>query len=51
MVTWIIPVYEKVGVSASTEVYDLSKGFSYLLALALVLALIVVSVLFMGRKK
>jgi len=51
VVTWIIPVYEKVGVAASAEVYDLSKGFSYLLVLALVLALIVVSVLFMGRKK
>ena len=51
VVTWIIPVYEKVGVAASAEVYDLSRGFNYLLALALVLALIVASVLFMGRKK
>jgi len=50
-VTWIIPVYEKVGVAASAEVYDLSKGFNYLLTLAVVLALIVASVLYMGRKK
>jgi lactate permease len=51
VVTWIIPVYEKVGVVASAEVYDLSKGFNYLLALAVVLVLIVASVLFMDRKK
>ena len=51
VVTWIIPVYEKVGVAATAEVYDLSKGFKYLLVLAVVLVSIVASVLFIGRKK
>jgi lactate permease len=49
--TWIIPVYEKTGAAAVAEVYDLSTGFYYLLALAVVLGLVVSSVVLMGRKE
>ena len=51
VLTWMIPVYEKVAVAASAEEYDLSRGFNYLLALSIVLTLIVASIIFMGRKK
>ena len=51
VMTWIIPEYEKIGTAAVAEVYDLSKGFYYLLALAVVLGLVVSSVVLMGRKK
>lgn len=51
VMTWIIPVYEKTGTAAAAEVYDLSRGFYYLLALAVVLGLVVSSVVLMGRKK
>ncbi|MBK5279195.1 MAG: lactate permease LctP family transporter [Bacteroidia bacterium] len=49
--TWIIPVYEKTASAATTEVYDNSRGFIYLLILAIVLILIGVFVLFTNRKK
>lgn len=50
VVTWIIPVYERVG-TAAAPVYDVSKGFIYLLALAAVLVVVVFSVVLLGRKK
>lgn len=51
VVTWIIPVYEKVGTAVVAPVYDVSEGFTYLMALTVVLAVVVLSVLLAGRKK
>ena len=51
VVTWIIPVYEKVGTAVVAPVYDVSEGFTYLMALTVVLAVVVLSVLLSGRKK
>ncbi len=50
LIPWIIPIYKKIESVAQTEVYDVSKGFHYLLGLAVILTLIVVSVLLIGRK-
>lgn len=47
---WIIPVYEKIDSESLTQVYDVSKGFNYLLVLAATLTAMVVGVLIMGRK-
>ena len=40
LTTWMIPVYEKMGSVAVTEVYDVSKGFVYLLILVGAIGLI-----------
>lgn len=50
LTTWMIPVYEKMGSSATAEVYDLSQGFIYLTVLVFVLIVIGMGVLFTNRK-
>jgi len=47
---WIIPVYKRIE-SVATEVHDVSKGFMYLLILALALILITAGVLFTSSRK
>lgn len=51
VIPWIVPVYKKMESVAAAEVYDLSTGFNYLLTLAAVLVVIVVSVRLMNRNK
>ena len=50
LIPWIIPVYEKVGAIAP-EISHISKGFNYLLILALTLVLIAVTVLVINNRK
>jgi lactate permease len=51
VIPWVIPVYEKVGTQTAAAVYDLSQGFKYLLILAGVLVVMIVSVWLSGRRK
>ncbi len=48
---WIIPVYKKIEGATAAEVYNASKGFTYLLVLAVALFVIVSSVLLVNKKK
>ncbi|GAB4042705.1 L-lactate permease [Spirosoma litoris] len=50
-VKWIIPVYEMLGTKKATAVPDLSKGYTYLILLGVLLAGIAISVLTTARKK
>ena len=46
---WIIPVYKRLE-SATAEVHDVSKGFTYLIMLAVALVLIIIGVLLVNRR-
>jgi lactate permease len=48
---WIIPSYKLIETVTTPQVTDISKGFVYLLTLALVLGTIIFSVLWRNRKK
>ena len=48
---WIIPIYQKVGTMSTVVLADPSKGFVYLLVLALVLVAMTSTVLFLNKKK
>ena len=48
---WIIPIYQKVGTMSTVVLADPSKGFAYLLVLALVLVAMTSTVLFLNRRK
>ena len=50
-INWIIPRYKAVETIIQTETESLSKGFIYLLVLAIVLALIAATVFWLNRKK
>jgi lactate permease len=50
LIPWIIPAYEMVAAPAAGAISDISKGFIYLIILALSLALIAFIVLFLNRK-
>jgi len=47
---WIIPTYEKVAGTQATAVPDLSKGYTYLIGLAVLLAVLAISVLTTKKK-
>ncbi|WP_128546949.1 L-lactate permease [Larkinella soli] len=48
---WIIPEYTPLGTAVTTTVSEAARGFTYLLVLALAVALIVATVLVMNRSK
>ncbi|QMW04384.1 L-lactate permease [Spirosoma foliorum] len=50
-VKWIIPVYEMLGTKKAAAAPDLSKGYTYLILLGVLLAGIAISVLTTARKK
>ncbi|WP_332367544.1 L-lactate permease [Spirosoma telluris] len=50
-IKWIIPVYEMLGNKKAAAVPDLSKGYTYLLVLGILLAGIAISVLTTAKKK
>jgi len=50
-IPWIVPVYELVQTATTTEVANVVQGFSYLLILGVVLALVFMGVLMTNRKK
>lgn len=47
---WIIPTYKFVETTATQQVSDVSKGFVYLLTLALVLGIVIVTIFWRNRK-
>jgi lactate permease len=51
VIPWIIPSYKKLESAVVAEAAGASKGFIYLLILAIILVLITALVLFMNRKK
>ena len=51
VITWIVPNYKAVEAAIKTETENLSKGFLYLLLLAIVLALVATTVFILNRKK
>ena len=51
VITWIVPNYKAVEAAIKTETENLSKGFLYLLLLAIVLALVTTTVFILNRKK
>jgi len=48
---WVIPTYEMIETAASATVSNVSEGFIYLLILAIVLVIFVLSVFLLNRKK
>jgi lactate permease len=50
VIPWMIPVYEMIQATALPAASDISKGFIYLLVLALILALIAFTVFVLNRK-
>jgi lactate permease len=48
---WLIPVYAMLDTKALTALPDLTKGYTYLLGLAILLAAIASTILLMARKK
>lgn len=50
VITWIIPAYEMLA-TATAAASEVSKGFMYLLVLALMLLLLAATILLMNRKK
>jgi lactate permease len=50
LITWIIPSYDRIVTVTTGAASDISKGFIYLLILALSLALIAFIVFFLNRK-
>ncbi|WP_420150982.1 L-lactate permease [Spirosoma sp.] len=51
VIKWIIPVYEMLDAKKATVVTDVSKGFTYLMILAILLAVVASSVVLIARKK
>ena len=51
VLTWMIPVYQKMESAVAAEVYDLSEGFFYLLLLAGALIVIASTIFFTSRKR
>lgn len=51
VISWVVPKYEAVEATIKTETESLSKGFLYLLILAIVLAFIAAAVFLLNRKK
>ena len=51
VLTWMIPVYQKMESAVAAEVYDLSEGFFYLLLLAGSLIVIAATILLANRKR
>lgn len=51
MTPWIIPQYQKLEAAITTEAASVSTGFYYLLALAVILALVTVTVKFVNKEK
>ncbi|WP_080055277.1 L-lactate permease [Spirosoma aerolatum] len=47
---WVIPTYEKVAGTKATSVPDLSKGYTYLIGLAVLLVVLAISVLSTKKK-
>ena len=50
VITWVIPTYEIIVTATTATASDISKGFIYLLILALVLILIALTVFLLNRK-
>lgn len=51
VVKWLIPVYEMLGSKKATVLPDLTKGYTYLIVLAFILAAIAAAILTTTRKK
>lgn len=51
VITWIVPKYKMVETATVSAVSNLSKGFMYLIVLAILLALLAAIVLLLNRKK
>lgn len=51
VITWVIPTYEIIVTATTAAASDISKGFIYLLILALVLILIALTVFLLNRKE
>ncbi|HEY5469657.1 MAG TPA: lactate permease LctP family transporter [Bacteroidales bacterium] len=49
--TWIIPVYKKIESTAAAAIPNVSKGFLYLLIVAVVIVAITLTVILLNRKK
>jgi lactate permease len=49
--TWIIPVYKKIESTAAAAIPNVSKGFLYLLIVAVVIVAITLTVILLDRKK
>jgi lactate permease len=47
---WIIPVYSMIG-SATASVTDVSKGFTYLLILAVIVIVLILTVWLLNRRR
>ncbi|CAN5471848.1 L-lactate permease LutP [soil metagenome] len=51
VVKWIIPVYEMLGNKKATALPDLTKGYTYLLLLGVLLAILATTIMAISRKK
>ncbi|GAB4039992.1 L-lactate permease [Spirosoma jeollabukense] len=51
VVKWVIPVYEMIGSKKATALPDLTKGYTYLLLLGVLLAVLATTIMATARKK
>jgi lactate permease len=51
VIPWIVPAYQKLEAAVATETANISTGFFYLLILALILAIVAVTVLIVNKRK